>query len=62
MLFPRREGGGEGGSRRLGLVDVTIIYRMGKQQGSTVYTEDYIQYPMINHNGKEFKKRMFISV
>ena len=35
---------------------------MGKQQGSTVYREDYIQYPMINHNGKELKKRMFIYV
>ena len=25
-------------------------------------TENYIQYPMINHNGKEYKKRMHICV
>ena len=25
-------------------------------------TENYIQYPMINHNGKEYKKRMYIYV
>ena len=23
-------------------------------------TENYIQYPMINHNGKEYKKRIYI--
>ena len=25
-------------------------------------SENYIQYPMINHNGKEYKKRMCIYV
>ena len=35
----------------------TSIYRMDKQQGPT----NYIQYPVINHNGKEYKKeRMYI--
>ena len=33
-----------------------IIYRMDKQQGPTVYTENYIQYPEINQNGKEHEK------
>ena len=30
-----------------------IIYIVEKQQGPTVYTENYIQYPVINHHGKE---------
>ena len=29
---------------------------MDKQQGPTVYTGNYIQYPVINHNEKESKK------
>ena len=33
----------------------TIIYRMDKQQGPTVqHRKLYIQYPVINHNEKEF--------
>ena len=34
----------------------TSKYRMDKQQGPTVYTGNYIQYPVINHNEKESKK------
>ena len=34
-----------------------IIYRMNKQQGLTAYsTGNYIQYSVINHNGKEYEK------
>ena len=25
-------------------------------------TENYIHYPMINHNGKEYKKRIYICI
>ena len=25
-------------------------------------TENYIQYPLINHNGKEYKKRIYICI
>ena len=33
------------------------MYSMDKQQDPTIYsTENYIQYPMINHNGKEYFK------
>ena len=36
---------------------------MDKQQGPMYSTENYIQYPMINHNGKEYeKKRMYVYV
>ena len=34
----------------------TSIQRMDKQQGPTVYTGNYIQYSVINHNGKEYEK------
>ena len=29
---------------------------MDKQQDLTVYTVNYIQYPLINHNRKEYEK------
>ena len=31
----------------------TTIYRLGKQQGPVYSTGNYIQYPVINHNGKK---------
>ena len=51
--FQGGRGKGKAGVGSWGWQMQTIIYRMCKQQGSTVYTEDYIQYPMIKHNGKE---------
>ena len=51
---------GAEGTGRLGVWDYlmqTITYRMDKQKDPTVYnTGNYIQYPVINHNGKEYKK------
>ena len=39
----------------------TITYRMDIQQGPIVYsTGNYIQYPVINYNGKEYKKDIYI--
>ena len=34
----------------------TIIYRINKQQILLYSTRSYIQYPVINHNGKEYEK------
>ena len=35
----------------------TIIHRMDKLQDVVVYsTGNYIQYPVINHNGNEYEK------
>ena len=34
----------------------TLLYRMDKQQGPLYITRNYIQYPMIYHNGKENEK------
>ena len=36
-----------------GLVDVSFTYRMDKQQVLLYSTRNCIQYPVINHNGKE---------
>jgi len=35
---------------------LTIIYRMDKQ-GPTVQHWELIQYPVISHNGKEYKQQ-----
>ena len=40
----------------------TITYRMNKQVSTVYSTEKYIQYPVINHNGKEYFKRMCVLV
>ena len=34
----------------------TIVYRMDKQQVILYNTGNYTQYPVINHNGKEYEK------
>ena len=38
----------------------TIIYRMDKQQSAIVQYRD-IQYPVINHNGKECPQKCYFS-
>ena len=53
------QGGGSWGKDGLGVWDQllqTIIYRMDKQQGPTVWPRELYQYPMISHNGKEYEK------
>ena len=50
------QGGGAGERGGMGVGDQqmqTGMYRMDKQQGN------YIQYPMIHHNGKEYEKYMY---
>ena len=53
LWLPRRRGWQRDG---LGLWDwqmQTIIYRMDKEQGPTIAQGTKMQYPVINHNGKE---------
>ena len=33
---------------------------MDKQQGPTEQHRELYQYPMINHNGKEYKKYIYV--
>ena len=50
---------GRGGKEGLRVWDQqmqTIIHRMDKQQGPTYSTGNDIQYPVRNHNGKEYDK------
>ena len=64
-LWLSRERGMEVGSTgTFGLADTNYYtYMMGKQQGPTVYsTGNYIQYPVINYNGKVYQKNVYISV
>ena len=42
---------------------INIIYRMAKQQGPTLYsTGNYIQYPVMNHNEKEYIYYIYIYI
>ena len=47
---------GEGEIESLGLADATGIYRMDKDNVLLYSTGNYTQYPVINHNGKEYEK------
>ena len=50
-------GGGKIGREGVGGWDQqmqSIIYRIDKQQGPAVQRREYIQYSMINHNGKKY--------
>ena len=38
-----------------------IVYKMDKQQVQLYSTGNYIQYPVINHNEKEYEKYIFIT-
>ena len=40
----------------------TITLRTDKQQVLMYGTENYVQYPVINRNGKEYLKRMYLCV
>ena len=40
----------------------TIIYRMDKHSDPTVCTANCIQYPVINHNGKNMKSNVYMCI
>ena len=53
LVVAKEQGGWE--REGLGVSDQqmqTSVYRMDKQQGPLHSTGNYIQYPMMNHNGK----------
>ena len=50
---------GKGGRVKLGVWDQQIqatVYKIDKQQVLLYSTGNYIQYPLINHSGKEYEK------
>ena len=40
----------------------TLIARTDKQQGPTTQHGNYVQYPVINHNGKEYEKEHIYNI
>ena len=64
LVVAKREGVGGGMEWEAGISRCELLYIEWINNKVLLYsTENYIQYPMINHNGKEyFKKRMYISV
>ena len=54
-------GEGEGWTGSLGLVDANY-YIWNGQTTRSYCTAQSTQYPVINHNGKEYKKRMYTCV
>ena len=56
LVVAKGEGAwGKGGLGVRGYQMQNITYRMDEQQGSTYSWGSYIQYPEINHNGREYK-------
>ena len=58
-LWVLRQGGMWAGEEGLGVWDEQmqiIIYRMDTNKVLLYSTGNYIQYPVINHNGKEYEK------
>ena len=53
LWLPRGRGGGAGMEWEIG-VSRCKIYRMDKQQGPNVQHKELFQYPVINHNAKEY--------
>ena len=64
LWLPRERGAGEGWSGRLWLADVRLLYIEWINNKVLQYsTANYIQNPMINHNGKEYlKKNLYIYI
>ena len=57
LWLPRWTGGGGGMDRELGVSRCKLLYIGWITNKDLLYnTENYIQYPGINHNGKEYRK------
>ena len=52
----RVRGIGEGWIGNLGSADANYSIQMDKQEGPIMQCRNYIQYPVIHHNGKEYEK------
>ena len=56
-MVARGEGGGRGMDGEFGISRYKVLYREWMNNKVLLYsTENYIQYPVINHNGKEYEK------
>ena len=58
LVVAKEEGDGGGMDWEFGVSRCKLfIYRMDKQQGLLYSTGHYIQYPVTNHNGKEYENQ-----
>ena len=60
LWLPRGRSGWEGLEETNWEFRVTRCEQRMDKQGPTVSTENYIQYSVINHSGKECKKKMYV--
>ena len=57
LVVAKGEGGGGGMQREFGISRCKLLYIEWLNNKVLLYsTENYIQYPVINHNGKEYEK------
>ena len=63
-VVAKGEGGGRGEDWEVGVSRCNLLYTGWTNNKVLLYnTENYIQYPMINHNGKiYFKKRIYVCI
>ena len=63
LVVAKWEGIGGGMEWEVGVSRCKLLYVEWINDKVQLYsTENYIQYLMINHNGKEYKKRMYMYV
>ena len=58
-MVAKGQGVGEGWVRSLGLADADYYTEWMKNKVPLCSTGSYIQYPLINHNGKEYEKDIY---
>ena len=57
LVVAKGEGVGGGMEREVGISRCKLLYIEWINKGLLYSTGNYIQYPVINHNGKEYKKK-----
>ena len=63
LVVAKGEGVGGEMEREVGVSRCKLLYTGWISNKVLLYsTENYIQYPVINHNGKEHKRRMYINI
>ena len=63
LVVAKGEGGGGRMDWEVGVSRCKLLYMEWINNKVLLYsTENYIQYPMINHNGKEYLKNIYIYV
>ena len=62
LVFAKGMGAGGGMEQEAGVSRCKLLYMEWINKVPLYSTENYIQCPMINHNGKEYNKRMHISL